>query len=149
MMTEKELSSIVAGFWDHTLPAEEWTHMAHLIVGLHTACHYELETSIEKLREGIQTYNVANGTQNTDSSGYHETITVFFAHAMRAFNQRFEPDADFAQKVERLQSSVLIKPAFMFSFYSKDYLFTVEARRGLVPPDLRPLSDLVDEPFFK
>ena len=142
MVTEIDTQRIIAGFLDHTLPAEEWTHLAHLTVGLHMATQHDLDTSIRLLRDGISQYNMATGTQNTDTGGYHETITVFFAHAMQAFNRQFGSDISFAEKVSKIGTSKLVTPGLMFSFYSKELLFSVAARRGLVEPDLRPLSDL-------
>ena len=116
--------------------------MAHLIVGLHTAIQHDLETSMSLLRDGISRYNLAVGTANTDTGGYHETITLFFAHAMQAFKATFADATPFDVMVGRLESSVLVDPGFMLSFFSKDQLFTVEARRRQIEPDLRPLSEL-------
>ncbi len=142
MITEIDTHRIINGFLDHTLPADEWTHLAHLVVGLHMAEQYDLDTSMQLLRDGICQYNVATGTQNTDTGGYHETITLFFAHAMQAFNQQWGAELSFDEKVGKIPTSKLVDPGLMFSFYSKELLFSVEARRGLVEPDLRPLTDL-------
>ena len=148
MVTEINTQRIIDGFWDHSLPAEEWTHMAHLIVGLHTAINHNLDTSINLLRDGISQYNLAAGTKNTDSGGYHETITVFFAHAMQAYVKQFKKGASFDLMVDRLSSTVLIQPSFMLSFFSKDRLFSVAARRSFMAPDLRPLVELKSGSFW-
>lgn len=142
MLTEQETQHIINGFFDKTLPLNEWTHLAHLIVGLHVVCEHDLDSSVAIMRDGIKTYNVAAGGENTDTGGYHESITIFFVHALCAFVNQTGRDMTFAELATRLQSSVLVQQSFMFGFYSKDRLFTVEARLGWVEPDLRPLADL-------
>ena len=79
MIRESEVQSIVYGFQHHTLPIEEWTHQAHLINGLFYIMHEGLEPSIKLMRMGVKSYNLSVGTQNTDTGGYHESITVFLS----------------------------------------------------------------------
>ena len=148
MVSDLDTQGIIDGFWGRTLPIEEWTHMAHLIVGLHTAIQHDLDTSISLLRDGIRQYNISVGTPNTDTGGYHETITIFFAHAMQAYVSQFEPSVKFEQMADRLKSSVLVDPKFMLSYYSKDRLFSVEARQGYLEPDCQPLDHLRSADFW-
>lgn len=140
----EEIDHIVKGFHDHSLRKKEWTHQAHLITGLHTLMHHSLEESIHIMREGIKSYNVAVGGQNTDSGGYHETITIFFLHALTAFKSQFPPSIELVELVNRLNETVLVKRPFMFQFYTKERLFSVEARRGWIEPDLKPLTELYE-----
>ncbi|MEM8857182.1 MAG: hypothetical protein AAGD96_02615 [Chloroflexota bacterium] len=142
MLTKQETQNIVEGFFDKSLPIKEWTHLAHLIVGLYVVREHDLESSLMIMREGIKAYNVAAGGENTDTSGYHESITVLFVHALHAFIQHVGQHRSFLDQVELLQSSILVQKPFMFRFYSREQLFTVEARLGWVEPKLRPLTDL-------
>ncbi|MEM7331937.1 MAG: hypothetical protein AAF490_07590 [Chloroflexota bacterium] len=140
--TNLEIERIVNGFHDHSLRKREWTHQAHLLTGLHTLFNNDLDSSIKIMRQGIKTYNVAIGGQNTDTGGYHDTITVFFLHALTAFIEQSGPYLSLLDLVNRLQETILVERPFMFQFYSRALLFSVEARRGWVEPDLRPLSHL-------
>jgi hypothetical protein len=38
---------------------------------------------LEEIRRGIIAYNAAVGTPNSDTRGYHETITAFYVWAIR------------------------------------------------------------------
>ena len=75
--TQQEFDYIVSGFRAKTLPSKEWTHEAHLITGLWYVINFGYDEALVQMQARIRTYNEANGGMNTDSSGYHETITVF------------------------------------------------------------------------
>jgi hypothetical protein len=74
--SEARIEHLVSRFRDGTLPASEWTtHDAHIVVG---TCHvHELGPvrALDAMRAGILRLNEHHGTPNTDSRGYHETIT--------------------------------------------------------------------------
>jgi hypothetical protein len=80
---EAEIMEIVDGFRSRTLPAPRWTHQAHLTVGLWHALNRPSDTVLEEIRRGIIAYNAAVGTPNSDTRGYHETITAFYVWAIR------------------------------------------------------------------
>jgi hypothetical protein len=48
-----EIEHIAGGFADCTLPCSQWTHIAHLTVGLWYAREYPAEESLDRLRAGI------------------------------------------------------------------------------------------------
>lgn len=142
MISESEIQHIVSGFQNHSLPKEEWTHQAHLINGLFCIVNEGLEPSIERMRDGITSYNLSVGTQNTDTGGYHESITIFFMHALDAFRKQFQDDLSLVDLVNHFEGSPLMDKRFLFRFYSKKRLFSVEARKGWVEPDIQSLSGI-------
>ena len=73
-----DVNRIAEAFLACTLPKAEWTHEAHLKVGLWHCLRYSADESLNLLRERISKYNISTGVQNTESSGYHETITRFY-----------------------------------------------------------------------
>ena len=133
--------ALVAAFLARTLPKVAWTHVAHLRVGLWHVRRFGEEAALARLRDGIRAYNEAVGTANTDSSGYHETLTVFYVRVIADFLDR-EPAAASGDEV---QEAALIAArgarALPLEYYSRDRLFSVEARRGWVPPDLKRLPE--------
>ena len=61
---------------DRSLPKAEWTHEAHFATALWLLRNRpDLATAVE-IREIITRYNEATNTANTDSGGYHHTITL-------------------------------------------------------------------------
>lgn len=92
------------------------------------------------MRDGVKSYNLSVGTQNTDTGGYHESITVFFMHALSAFRQQFPAERSLVDLVNRFDGSPLMDENLLFRFYSKERLFSAKARREWVAPDIQPLS---------
>jgi hypothetical protein len=77
--SDDEVEVIGCGLLDLTLPKIEWTHAAHFAAALwFLARHPKLDLPRE-LPNIIRAYNDVIGVPNTDSSGYHETITPRFA----------------------------------------------------------------------
>ena len=144
-MDTSQIDHIVRGFHDKTLPQEEWTHQAHLTVGLHAVLTHGREASIPIMREGIKSYNLSGGVQNTDTGGYHESITIFFLHALEAFVAQQGESADLPELVRLLLESEMMERPFILQFYRKETIFSVHARHHWVEPDVRPLTSLVTQ----
>lgn len=70
-----DVEALASRFADGSLPKAEWTHEAHLLVGLWHVERYGTSEALERLRTGIRRLNDRHGTPNTSLSGYHETIT--------------------------------------------------------------------------
>jgi hypothetical protein len=87
----------------------------------------------------IRSYNESVGGVNDDTQGYHETITRVFLHGVRLFLA----EADLGEPLHELVNELLLSPMgrrdWPLRFYSAERLFSVEARRHFVPPDLAAL----------
>ena len=136
-MTETE--RIARGLIDRTLQKSEWTHHAHLRAGLwHVAEHGPI-VALELLRPRIASYNESVGTANTDTSGYHETITRFYVIVI----DRFLSTADRSLDLDALAEQLIDAHGdrrLPLHHYSESRLFSPVARRSWVEPDLRPIS---------
>jgi hypothetical protein len=135
-MTETE--RVARALADCTLPKAEWTHHAHLRAGLwHVVTFGEAEATA-LLRERISRYNESVGTANSDTSGYHETLTVFYVKVIAAFiaaDRGGELDA----VAERLITSHGDRK-LPLRHYSRALLFSTEARHAWVEPDVKGLG---------
>jgi hypothetical protein len=123
-----------------TLPKPEWTHQAHLRVGLWHALQYPDDAALDLLRQRIRAYNEATGVANTGSSGYHETVTRFYLHVIR----RFLNSVDRERAVDDLAEELIKRfgsRELPLQHYSRERLFCAEARFHWVKPDLVPLPD--------
>ena len=65
------LDDLVISFQGRTLPKPDWTHGAHLAVGLWHVATYRPPEALDRLRVGIRALNDAHGVVNSASSGYH------------------------------------------------------------------------------
>ena len=77
------------GNWERgTLDRSQWTHAAHVAVAARYAYLLAPEDAFEAMRSGILHFNASVGTSNTDSSGYHETLTRFWCQTIGDFVRR-------------------------------------------------------------
>jgi len=129
---------ITRAFLARTLAKTEWTHQAHLHVGLWHALNYPDPAALDLLRERIRAYNAATGVANTATAGYHETITRFYLHVIR----KFMCSAGTSLPIDDLAQALIAQwgdKNLPLRYYSPERLFSVAARRGWLEPDLAPL----------
>ena len=77
-MTTEQAKLLVQQFEGHTLTKQQWAHEAHFITAFYYCLYWPVPQAVQKIRDGIKTYNVSVGGENNDSAGYHETITLFY-----------------------------------------------------------------------
>jgi hypothetical protein len=136
--SDEQISSVVHGLLDRTLPKSSWTHAAHFAATLWLFQNQpELELS-QKMPAIIRAYNEAIGGTNTDTSGYHETITQASIRATRSFLTAAPPQPLFAT-CNALMLSPLGDPDWLLKYWTRSRLFSVEARRIWIEPDIRCL----------
>ena len=137
--SDAQLDDFVARFRERTLPKSEWTHAAHLSVGAWHVHRYGVEEAVNRLRQGIRALNESHGTANTDSGGYHETITRAYAQLIAEFLGGHSESSTLAQRLGALLASPLAHKDALLEYYSKDRLMSSAARREWNRPDLKPL----------
>jgi hypothetical protein len=117
-----------------TLPKPEWTHAAHIAAAAYIiAARADLDA--ERDMPGlIRRYNEACGVANSDSGGYHHSITLASLAAVRA-GLDLAPAGDLAERVNWLLGGMLGDKYWPERFWSRDTLFSVAARRDWVAPD--------------
>jgi hypothetical protein len=96
-----------------------------------------------RLRSGIRLLNDVHGTPNTDTSGYHETITRAYVVLLGNFIADHDGQTAAACAQALLASPLAARDALL-SYYSKDLLMSVAARRSWIGSDLRSLSEPPD-----
>jgi hypothetical protein len=139
-MTPIEAKELVHQFEICQLPKEKWTHEAHFVMALWYCSHQPLPLAIQSIKEGIKKYNTSVGGTNTDDSGYHETITVFYTKLIIDYLLQVDPGDSFERKLTAfLQQSFLAKD-FPLRYYTKQVLMSKEARKKWIQPDLQPFG---------
>ena len=136
----EDITTFIKKFEEESLPKEQWTHEAHLATGLFYVYTYGKEQALEKIRINIKKYNVATGGENTATSGYHETITVFWIWVIDTFIKNALSSLSLQELLIQLLQSEYAATTLPFQFYTKDYLLSEEARKNFVEPDLKPLT---------
>ena len=137
--SDAEIEHLGEGLLECTLKREEWTHEAHLAATTYLLLRRP-DVDLDKELPGIiRRFNESVGGVNDDTQGYHETITRVFLHGVRLFLT----EADGHEPLHELVNELLLSPMgrrdWPLRFYSGERLFSVEARRKLVTPDLAAL----------
>lgn len=141
--SDEAVADLARRLLDHSLPKDQWTHAAHLCATLRLV--RTRNEGLERDMPGvIQTYNVAVGGVNDDHNGYHETITQAYLAAIRAFVATLPAGIGDGEACARLLATPMGDKAWPLTFWSRERLFSVAARRGWVEPDLRPLEAPVE-----
>ncbi len=137
--TRDEFADLLWRFRRRTLPKSSWTHAAHLAVGLWHVRRYGPERALPLLRARIRRLNDAHGTPNSETQGYHETITRAYVGLIAALLGALPPGTPVIDCVRSLFASPVSAKDALLMYYSKDRLMSVEARRQWIEPDRRPL----------
>jgi hypothetical protein len=137
--SDAEIEHLGEGLLARTLRREEWTHEAHLAATTYLLLRRP-DVDLDKELPGIiRCFNESVGGVNSDSEGYHETITRVFLRGVRLFLAEADPNEPLHELVNELLLSPMGRRDWPLRFYSPALLFSVEARRKVVPPDLAAL----------
>ena len=132
--TEDEILEIVRLFETGTIRREDWRHAEHLTVAFYYASHHDFETALVKMRDGI--FNLLNAFEVdlTKEMPYHETLTVFWMRTIFDLIKEREKSS-FVEKANRVLEICGDKD-LPLKFYSREFLFSDEARKKFVEGDL-------------
>ena len=127
---------LVKAFEERTLPREGWTHHAQLAVATFYCNTLPFSMARNVMRDGIHWLNDIHGTPNSDDSGYHETLTLFWLKRIWNFIDSRTGHTDLFSLVNDTIAN-FGDQELPLTYYSRELLFSVEARREYYPPDLR------------
>ena len=134
--SDAEIEHIGEGLVARTLPRPEWTHEAHLAATTYLTTRRP-DIDLDKELPGIiRGYNESVGGVNSDSEGYHETITRVYLRGVRLFLAEADPREPLFELVNELLLSPMGRREWPLRFYSPQRLFSVDAKREWVQPDL-------------
>ena len=137
--SDADVAHIGEGLLARTLPKAEWTHEAHLAATTYLLLKRPDIDIDAELPAIIRRYYESVGGVNSDTEGYHETITRVFLRGVRLFLAEADRKEPLHELVNELLLSPMGKRDWPFRFYSPERLFSVEARRHFVPPDVANL----------
>lgn len=131
-----EMEAIVRGFESCRLSPQEFTHRGHLTVALCYLRRLTVPLAAERMRAALFRFL---DHHHVAREKYNETITLFWLKMLRKLldeSRRKRPFVLVANEViAQLNDSRLI-----FDYYSRELLFSEEARSEWVEPDLKPLG---------
>jgi hypothetical protein len=131
--TENEITEIINLFESAKLPHETWRHAEHLTLAMHYAMHHDFDEALKKMRSGILKLNDFHGVVTTPERGHHETLTVIWTRAVFDFVKANAKKTLLGTANEIIET---FDKDYPLKFYSRERLFSVEARYGFIEPDL-------------
>ena len=131
-MTDEEF---VRAFESGQVTPEQFDHRAHVRVAwVYLQESDSLEAALPRMREAIQRFAAAAGA----SQKYHETITVLWMRLLDDVKARVGARFEVSEVLRDFPS--LADKDLPLRYYSRDRLFSEEARGAWVAPDLQPLD---------
>ena len=130
--SEKEILEIVRGFETGTISRDAWRHAEHLTVACYYALHYDYESALVKMRDGIFNLLRAFEVDLTKEMPYHETLTVFWMRTIFDAKDNQTSLVEFANKILEIGGDKDLP----LKFYSRELLFSDRARQNYVEGDL-------------
>jgi hypothetical protein len=131
---DSEIRDLVKAFEGATVSRDDWKHAEHIVVALYYLASEEYDAATAKMRDGI--FNLLTKGFNVDLSKempYHETLTVFW---MQTIND-FLCERQGRSLAENAAEAITIYDKdYPLRFYTRELLFSDEARSGYVEPDL-------------
>jgi len=118
------------------LPAQQWTHRAHLRVAWMFLKRYPLDEAHVLMRVGIIRLNAFHGLVETPARGYHDTLTRLWLSLIASLMRT--SDAPDSEAFVDAHQGALGKDAAL-RHYSRERIASVRARALFVEPDLAPL----------
>lgn len=137
-LTDADIDRIARGLVARDLPKDDWTHAAHFAATLWLLRH-EPDGLPARMPALIRAYNASVGTVNSDTAGYHETITQASLRAAADQLGSYPADTPLSHVLAQLLAGPLGGSSWILEHWSRERLFSVQARREWVEPDLLPL----------
>lgn len=138
-MSTGQTDQVVKQFFAHSLPKDQWTHEAHLRVGLWHLLRFSREEALNQVRSAIKSFNPSIGVSNTDTSGYHETVTHFYIWMIDRFLSQQETSRPIDDLAEDMLATIGRSGGIHSEYFSKGRFASNEGRHNLIEPDLKPL----------
>lgn len=131
---ESEIFDLVRSFETAAISREEWRHAEHLVVALYYLTQHDVTTATEKMRSGI--FNLLSkgfGVDLEKEMPYHETLTIFWMRTVFAFSL-VKSDLSLTEMANEVVEA--FDKDYPLRYYSREFLFSDEARAKFVSPDL-------------
>lgn len=115
----------------------EWTHEAHIGFATWVVLSDGPSDALPRIRTAIKRLNESFGNQNSADEGYHETITAFYVLAIANLVEARNGHA--GESIVADCVTALRDRTIPLRHWSRERLFSREARAAWCEPDLQPL----------
>lgn len=139
--SEKEISDLVRAFEKGTITRADWRHAEHLTVAMYYLLDMPLDAAIDKMRRNLISHLRMVGVDLGREMPYHETLTVFWMRAVSDFLASTDK-ASLPDKANEMTEK--FDKDYPLKFYTREYLFSDEARKNFVEGNLNSKEHFVE-----
>jgi hypothetical protein len=115
---EDSIRGLTRGLIETTWPEPDWKHREHCVATLGLILFYPDMDLDDELPRIIQRYNLAQGGQNTETAGYHHSMTLLYLNAIRHFVRTLPPNTPSGIAARTLLQSPIGKKEYPLRYYS-------------------------------
>lgn len=136
---DEEIEKLVAAFEDASISRGAWKHAEHLVVALYYADKYgDVDKATDRMRDGL--FNLLTAGFKIDLAKempYHETLSIFWMRTVADF-----AGSTIGMPLHEKANSLIEKfdKDYPLRFYTREFLFSDEARTVFVLPDLKDME---------
>lgn len=135
--SEGEIAAVVDGFESCTTTDSGFTHRAHLTVAVWYLARGSTSASLQRMRASILRFL---DHHHVGHEKYNETLTLFWIKLVRQYLDELDPKCSLLDATNALIES-LGNSQLVFDYYTRERLWSEEARQVWVEPDLKALKE--------
>jgi hypothetical protein len=130
-----EIEAVVKGFESCTTGKDDFNHCSHLTVAVFYLHELGKVEAAEKMRTGLLRFleHIGCGREK-----YNETLTLFWLRVIHHALEQLDQDQSLLEKTNFAIES-LVQSRLVLDYYSAERLWSDEAKRTWLEPDLKPL----------
>ena len=112
----------------------DFKHAAHVRLAYVYMCEHDVDNAAARMKDALHAFLRHNGI---NESKYHETLTRAWVMAVDHYMQKSAPSDSAASFMNA--NPALLDSKIMLTHYSAEVLFSADARRSFVPPDIQTI----------
>jgi hypothetical protein len=133
--SDTEVAELVQAFEEATIPAANFTHVAHIAVALSYLAEFPRDQALARMRDKTRNFAARHHADGL----YHETLTTFWMLLLDHLGTVYKVDLPLWQRIN------IIVPRWghrwlVEAHYSHALITSKAARESWVPPDRLPLA---------
>ena len=136
--SEPDLRAFILQFEEGTWPSTQWTHATHIAMGSYYLLTCSRDEATARIKHGLYHYHLSQGGQHTDTSGYHETLTLFWIDSIEEYLRSLPASWNVLEKVTAATQYLGEQRVLHRQHYSWDLTTDPIARREWRTPDRTP-----------
>jgi hypothetical protein len=132
--SDAEVLSLVEAFEAASIPATEFTHVAHIAVAVSYLAKMSREEALKRMRVKVRDCAAHHGVSNL----YHETLTVFWMRLLDHVAATYDPHLPLWRRINLITARWGTR-APVDAHYTRELIASKAAREAWIAPDRLPL----------